>query len=406
MMDICSDCDIDDSFPESNKSAYNDSSFMNEENFFEFNPNDFFVQKNKGNNYNEFLGNLFFSQYKEDNEYIEDDKKYQEQLYFFSNLNKETNLTDKNANKPKRKLFEIKKENVPKYFTENSINNIIKRFNINKELKIKLLLDTNIKNNEIEQIKRVLESDTKKRRKRFDKDLYRTDHILKKLINIINSSLLNFINNLIGSLYSKERIYMILEGIIPSNEIIDSDLKSVIKKNDFIIRGKRETKEEKLNLLNLTIKKYLCGKISPKYTKSNYPSNFNELIINKILKDEDNKDILNFILNDLLIKDWLEIFLYKKSFDDFDKYNTFDKIKKNKIKENLERIDKYINKIYIYNKKNKNKIYFHCFFLIAYNLYRFLIMKEKRNRNKFTDKQENGKTCCLKSLLKNTKLEN
>ena len=404
MMDICSDCDIDDSFPESNKSAYNDSSFMNEENFFEFNPNDFFVQKNKGNNYNEFLGNLFFSQYKEDNEYIEDDKKYLEQLYFFSNINKETNLTDINANKPKRKLFEIKKENVPKYFTENSINNIIKRFDINKELKLKLLLDTNTKNNEIEQIKRVLESDTKKRRKRFDKDLYRTDHILKKLINIINSSLLNFINNLIGSLYSKEKIYLILEGIIPSNEIEDSDLKSVIKKNDFMIRGKLETKEEKLNLLNLTIKKYLCGKISPKYTKSNYPSNFNELIINKILKDEDNKDILNFILNDLLIKDWLEIFLYKKSFDDFDKYNTFDKIKKNKIKGNLERIDKYINKIN--NKKNKNKIYFHCFFLIAYNLNRFLIMKEKRNRNKFTDKQENEKNCCLKSLLKNTKIEN
>ena len=52
----------------------------------------------------------------------------------------------------------------------------------------------------------------------------------------------------------------------------------------------------------------------PKYTKSNYPSNFNELILDKILKDEVNKDILNFILNDLLIKDWLEIFLYKKKF--------------------------------------------------------------------------------------------
>ena len=403
MMDICSDCEIDDSFPESNKGAYNDSSFFGEENFFEFNPNDFLVQKNKGTNYNEFLGNLFCSQDKEDNEYIEDDKKYQEQLYFFSNINKETSLTDKNANKPKRKLFEIKKENVPKYFTENSINNIIKRFDIGKELKLKLLLDTNIKNNEIEQIKRVLESDTKKRRKRFNNDLYRTDHILKKLINIINSSLLNFINNLITSLYSKERIYMILEGIIPSNEIIDSDVKSVIKKNDFIIRGKLETKEEKLNLLNLTIKKYLCGKISPKYTKSNYPSNFNELIINKILKDEDNKDILNFILNDLLIKDWLEIFLYKKSFEDFNGYNLFDEVKKNKIKRILERIDKYINKIY---NKNKNKIYFHCFFLIAYNLYRFLIMKEKRNKSKIDNQQENGKTCCLKSLHKNTKIEN
>ena len=77
--------------------------------------------------------------------------------------------------------------------------------------------------------------------------------------------------------------------------------------------------------------------------------------------------------------------LYKKDLKDFNGYNSFDKIKKNKIKENLERIDKYINKIY----KN-NKIYFHCFFLIAYNLYRFLIMKEKRNKNKLNDKQENG----------------
>ena len=102
-----------------------------------------------------------------------------------------------------------------------------------------------------------------------------------------------------------------------------------------------------------------------------------------------NKDIFDFILNDLLIKDWLEIFLYKKSFEDFDKYKSFDKEKRNKIKENLGRIDKYINKIY--NKKNKNKIYFHCFFLIAYNLYRYLSMKEKRNRSKIDNNKENGK---------------
>ena len=68
-------------------------------------------------------------------------------------------MTDRNAkNSSKRKkLFEIKKETIPKYFTENSINNIIKRFDISKELKLKLLLDTNVNDNEIEQIKRVLE---------------------------------------------------------------------------------------------------------------------------------------------------------------------------------------------------------------------------------------------------------
>ena len=128
----------------------------------------------------------------------------------------------------------------------------------------------------------------------------------------------------------------------------------------------------------MTLKNYPCAKISPKCTT--YPSNYNQLIIDKILNDEDNKNIFDFIFNGLLIKDWLEIFLYKKNFTDFDKYDLIDKSQKKKIKENLERIDKYINEIY-----NDDKIYFHCFFLFAYNLYRFLLLKEKRNRNEEED---------------------
>ena len=84
MMDICSDCDIDDSFKENNKGSSNDYSCFGEENFFEFNQNDFLVQKNKGINYNEFFGNLFCSPYKEDNDYIKDDNKYRESLYFLN----------------------------------------------------------------------------------------------------------------------------------------------------------------------------------------------------------------------------------------------------------------------------------------------------------------------------------
>ena len=252
-------------------------------------------------------------------------------------------------------------------------------------MKLKLSLDINTKNNDIEQIKRVLESDTKKRRKACNNILYRTDHILIKLINIIDSSLFNFINNLITSLYSKEKIYQILDGVISLNLIVDKDLKEVIKKNDYIIRSKLETREEKLNFINLTLKKYFSFKISPKYdkSKSKYPSNYNELIIEKLLQDVDNKNIFDFILNDLLIKDWLDLLLYKTNLKDFDKYNLFDKTQKNKIKVNLERIDKYINKIC-----KKDKIYFHCFILIAYNLYRFLILKEKRNKTKNSCKEQ------------------
>ena len=249
-------------------------------------------------------------------------------------------------------------------------------------MKINLSLDTNIKNHEIEQIKIVLESNTKKRRKARNKSLDRTDHILRELINIINSSLLNFINNLIAALYPKEKIYQILDGIILLNEIKDKDLKEVIKKIDYKIIGRLYSKEKKLNLLNSTLKNYFSIKISRKYKK--YPSNYNKLIIDKILNDENNKNIFDFIFNDLLIKDWLEIFLYKKDFKDFDKYDLIDKSKKNKIKENLERIDKYITKIYKNDKKDK--ISFHCFFLIAYNLYRFLLLKEKRNKNRMKKK--------------------
>ena len=135
-------------------------------------------------------------------------------------------------------------------------------------------------------------------------------------------------------------------------------MKKVIKKNDYIIIGRLDTKEKKLNLLNSTLKNHFSAKISSTYTK--YPSNYNELIIEKILNDEDNKNIFDFIFNDLLIKDWIEIFLYKKDFKDFDKYDLFDKSQKKKIIENLGRIDKYINNIYNNDKNDKN--YIHCFF--------------------------------------------
>ena len=390
--DKCSSFDIIYPFPLKNlHEDYNNSSLIEFDNFYDsykkgdllFNRNDdisqtsLIFQENEGS----FLIN-------QNENYLYNDEvtiQYQDQLYFISslninknNLNTNIQINSKSLDEDKSKsnqLFEFNKELPPKYFSENSINDIIIKFDISEELKLNLLFDSDIKNKNIEQLKRVLESDTKKRRKKGNKSLYRTDHILRKLINIINSSLVNFINNLIASLDTKEKIYQILDGIILLNKITDNDMKEVIKKSAYTIRSRLYTREKKLNLLNSTLKNYLSAKISPKCTT--YPSNYNQLIIDKILNDEDNKNIFDFIFNDLLIKDWLEIFLYKKDFTDFDKYDLIDKSQKNKIKESLERIDKYINKIY-----ENDKFYFHCFFLIAYNLYRFLLLKEKRNKNK------------------------
>jgi len=328
-MNISFDCYIDDSIIDNKKGTHNDSFCIEDETLNEYDIiNNISAQINRDNNNNSILNNNnsnpFLAYHYKVNDFINDDLQNPEHLYFqtfsnnnipLSNINKDTNLTELNADKSKvKQIFEIKKESLPKFFTENSINIIIRQqYDINKELKSKLLLDINTNNMDIEQIKRVLESDTKKRRKTYKNSLYRTDHILIKLINIINLSLSNFINNLIAAFYSKEKIYHILNGLISSNKIKDYDLKKVIKMNAYIFRSKLETREEKLNLLNLTLRKYFSNKISSKYKKLKESSNYNELIIEKLLIDDDNKDTFDFILNDLLIKDWLEILLYKKT---------------------------------------------------------------------------------------------
>ena len=147
-------------------------------------------------------------------------------------MNKEINIKSLDTDKSKsNELLEIKKELPPKFFPETSINVIIKNYYVNKDLILNLLLDINIKNNEIEQIKRVLKSNIKKRRKARKKSLYRTAHIFRELINIVNTSLFNFINNLIVTLFTKEKMYQILDGIKLLNEIKDKDMKEIIKKS-------------------------------------------------------------------------------------------------------------------------------------------------------------------------------
>ena len=317
-----------------------------------------------------------------------------------NNTNKEANLAELYDKKQKTKaIFEVKKEEIseipevikdikelpPKYFSDNSINDIIKQFNISDKMKFDLLLNTNIENNDIDKIKSVLESDKIKRTKKNSDISYRSDNILSKIINLINLSLLNFINKLIRSLYSKEEIKKILEQLNLLKKISEKDLKEVIKNNDYEFRYELTKKDEKLKLLNWTLKDYFSTNISSKFK---YPINYNKLVIEKILEEKTNKDIFEFILNDLLIIDWLEIFLYKKDLSELKKFNLLNDDKKDKIEKNLERVDKYINDKYI-NKYFKNdKNYYHCFILIIYNLKRYLINKEARNRNKKEKKEE------------------
>ena len=413
-MDISYDSERDDFSPMNLGYSENNLFSQKNLNFYDYNSEkDYLFNNNLGDRVdvhfnsddedfvdcNQRKGNLFTNELSniKDNLYI---PLFINAINSNNNTNKEANLAELYDKKQKTKaIFEVKKEEIneipevikdikelpPKYFSDNSINDIIKQFNISDKMKFDLLLNTNIENNDIDKIKSVLESDKIKRTKKNSDISYRSDNILSKIINLINLSLLNFINKLIRSLYSKEEIKKILEQLNLLKKISEKDLKEVIKNNDYEFRYELTKKDEKLKLLNWTLKDYFSTNISSKFK---YPINYNKLVIEKILEEKTNKDIFEFILNDLLIIDWLEIFLYKKDLSELKKFNLLNDDKKDKIEKNLERIDKYINDKYI-NKYFKNdKNYYHCFILIIYNLKRYLINKEARNRNKKEKKEE------------------
>ena len=85
-------------------------------------------------------------------------------------------------------------------------------------------------------------------------------------------------------------------------------------------------KEDNLKLLNLTLKEYLSNKISTKYV--NYKENQNELIISKLLEDDENKDIFEFVFHELKIEDWLQIYTHQKNIDDYIYRYDLSKLKK------------------------------------------------------------------------------
>ena len=294
-------------------------------------------------------------------------------------------------------LFKINRP-IPQPFLENNINIIIKNMNITKEKKKKFSLVNNIKNEKVENIIEKILLNQNGRRKKLKKEIknmtetklgrkkkddnsdkihnkYSEDNISNKIKNVLNWSLISFINKVINNIYNTEQINQIFLSLnLPINKS-NADIIKVIKDNDYSLISQKIKKNGHLELLNLTIKKYLSNNISKKY--ANIPDNYNELIINKIFEDENNKKTFDFIFNHLKLEDWLDIFIYKKNLNDFINYNVLDKNQKNKIKNNLVRIDFYFPQIY-----KDNKIYFHCFIILIYNYIRYLMIKEKRIHKK------------------------
>ena len=311
-----------------------------------------------------------------------------------------------NLNETKNK-FSVKIEYKPYFEKEINqiINKIINKMDLNKENNEKFLLDPNYNNIYIQNIKEILtknnnirrinknqdniiKKEEKKnnigRKKKNDKsknnhNKYIPDNIVKKIKNRISDFLIEFINNLINSIYNTNEINKILLNL-NLHKFKLKNQKKIIKKIEHKFSANLTKKEDNLKLLNSTLKEYLSNKISTKYV--NYKENQNELIISKLLEDDENKDIFKFVFQELKIEDWLQIYTHQKNIDDYIYRYDLDEEKECKIKKSIVGIDEYLKKLITLENENDNKLYYHCFLLLIYNFRLYLDLKEGRNHKK------------------------
>ena len=365
----------------------NNSYFDNDNyNKDEYDHNNIFLNSDKRNN--DIEGEYFDYNIGNNGQFKEEDIK---KLFvsYKDNKSMQTDLDEKSKNNT---IFKIDKER----FYEEDINMIIQKMNISKENKRSIFLNNEDNYEEINNIRYKLFLKGKFRMKKqrnysmfkiyakkgrklkMDNsnrthNKYQPDNIIQSIKTTINHSLLFFLNKLINSIYDKTQINQILYQL--NLPLIKKDRKlklfKLIKENDYDININNTSKSYNLKFLNFTINNYISNNISRKFKKK--PPNYNKLIVKKLLEDEQNNDIFNFIFNYLKIEDWLDIFIYKKEIDDYINNNQLNQIKINKIKENLIRIDDLLLKMY-----KDNKLYFHCFTLMIYNFKKYFLSKEGR----------------------------
>lgn len=305
--------------------------------------------------------------------------------------------------KKSKKIFII----FHKTLSENEINQIFQKF-INKDMIEKLLLDIDDKHDEIKKIRNELyqkgirnkyrKKVNKKsininkamdktflnqkgnikcgRKKKGDtttkrvKNEYSSDNLVKKIKSVINNSLIFSLNNIINALYNEDQIKQILTELNLVKKNTFKTITKVIKKIDHKFYADKIKKDENLALLRMNIKKYLSNIISKK--NGDFPPDYNEKVIEKLLEDKKNKDIFSFIFN-LTLDNWIQIFTYKKDLQYFNINNQLSEEKLNIIENNLIKIDNIILKLNEFKKE-----YFHCFALIIYNIKEFFSKKERR----------------------------
>ena len=281
------------------------------------------------------------------------------------------------------------------YNYEKIKKEILPKLNLVKEIKDKFINSDNLKELEYKMCDEVFLGPKKRNRNKNDKNKETIkkigrkrkndnsfsnhnkdshDNIVKKIKAKILGYLLIFVNSILKSVLEENKIkyyISLIKKVQYDKDLIIEDLIKDLDYNKIV----NETKREKnLNFLKLPLKDFLSNEISPKF--STYSRDSNKKVINEIIKTEKDNKIISFILNDLTLGNYIDIFLYKKELQDFGKLDEEDI---DKIMDKFNRIDYLLNEIGQLNNENN---YFSIFISIIYNIERWFFIKKERNKKK------------------------
>ena len=335
-------------------------------------------------NYNEFNND------EEDNInnlYYEREKEPINSTYFHMNKDllgfKKIVTTEESSTKDKTLLYNLAQNNIniksknedgknqPELYSFDKINEIFSEKKLNK-IQEKFKKDESLKNEE----KELEFSKKKKKRTYIDEDnetkmkyqkgrknkkdqtkrnhnKMSPDNIIKKIKSKIFEMVLLFVNTILN-VKNEEENNKILKDL---NYMYINQLNKVID----------------LELLDLPLKDLLSKKISPKF--KNYAPDYNEIIIEKI-KKENNNEIINFVFN-MTLREWLDLFTMKKNITEFENISP-DKCKE--IETKLPKLEIILDDIM--KKNNEGDNYLTHFILYLYNYERWFFNKRERKQKK------------------------
>ena len=357
-----------------NKSLYNDPKTLLDLNFPQkiLNTNDF------GSFFGEEDGNKFAFEHK-----IFKTDKSENNLQDFNNLlSKEAfELEKKNENSSPPVLYtstKIIKEIFPKI---NDLDDLKKKYSMDIELrkiekdlsfigkkrrKNKIKYNDNFENNKKPGRKK-LNDYTKRRHSKNS-----SDNIIKKIKSKFLEYSLKFINKVLNSNLNKKNITYY--NYLLRKKKKEDNFENLIKALDYKYVN-RIKKDSELSLLDKSLKEVFSQDISSKYSRLQNDSN--KTIIERIVIDEKDNDIIMFALN-LTLREWIDVFIYKKELKDITKINNLSLEKINQLSSLFDRVDNLLLDIY---QKDCNKNYLSHFISLMYNYERWFYIKRGRSRS-------------------------